>query len=128
MDRVAKLGIAYEIDWTHLSQLPGKSVHYLNNKTETAACTAYAQYIWRSGSGIARDAVDILEAVMKDDLGKTAFKAKFDKVVYVLSPGEKFETRLSPDGKTLKFETLAPMPCSFGLNTKTLNEALTKML
>jgi len=127
MDRVTKLGIVYEVDWDHLAGLPGKSVHYMQ-KHEMPASTAYAQFVWRSGSGIARDAIDILEAVLKDDLGKQAFKAKFDRVLTVVSPGEKFETRLVPEGKTLKFETLAPLPCTFALNNKNLINELTKML
>jgi len=127
MDRATKLGIAYEIGWDHLASLTGKSVHYMQ-KHELAASTAYAQYIWRSGSGIAKDAVDVLEAVMKDDLGKQAFKAKYDKVVSIVGPGEKFETKLVTDGKTLKFETCTPLPSSFGLNTKNLIAELTKSL
>jgi len=127
MDRATKLGIVYEIGFDHIAQIPGKSVHYMN-KTEMAANTAYLQYVWRSGSGIARDALDILEAVMKDDLGKNAFKAKFDKVVTIVGPGEKMETKLVPDGKTLKIETVTPLPCTFGLNAKKLNEEVTKML
>jgi hypothetical protein len=127
MDRAAKLGVTYEIGWDHLAGLHGKSVHYMQ-KHELPASTAYAQYIWRSGAGIARDAVDVLEVVMKDDLGKQAFKAKFDKVVSTVGPGEKFESKLVVDGKTLKFETVSPLPSSFGLNTKNLIAELTKML
>jgi len=127
MDRAAKLGITYEIGIDHIAQIPGKSVHYMN-KTEMPASTAYLQYVWRSGSGIARDAVDILEVVMKDDLGKNAFKAKFDKVVTIVGPGEKMETKLVTDGKTLKFETVTPLPCTFALNNKKLIDELTKML
>jgi len=127
MERVAKLGITYDLGWDHLAALPGKSVHYMQ-KHELPASTAYAQFMWRSGIGIARDAVDVLEAVMKDDLGKQAFKAKYDKVVTIVGPGDKFETKLVTDGKTLKFETTAPLPSSFGLNAKNLNAELTKML
>jgi len=129
MDRAVKLGIAYEIDFEHLAGLPGKSPQYMNKDQELPASTAYLQYVWRSGSGIARDALDVLENLMKDDLAKTAFKAKFDKVVTVVGPGhEKIETKLVVDGKTLKFETKCTLPCTLALNTKNLITELTKML
>jgi len=128
MDRAAKLGIAYDVDWEGISKIPGQSVHYVQ-KHELPASTAFAAYVWRSGSGIAVEAVGVLEAILKDDLGKGAFKAKFDKVITSVGPSDdKFETKLVANGKTLTFHTIAKLPTTSSLNTKVLTAELEKML